>query len=89
MAREKKPVTKLGAKHLIGYGAGDAGGVLMLMVISYLERFSRNILGIDPIVYAGILVVWNVWDAINDPLVGTFMDFAFSKAKNKTNKFRP
>ena len=89
MAREKKPVTKLGAKHLIGYGAGDAGGVLMLMVISYLERFSRNILGIDPIVYAGILVVWNVWDAINDPLVGTFMDFAFSKAKNKANKFRP
>ena len=89
MARVKKPVTKLTAMHHIGYGCGDAGGVLMLMVISYLERFSRNILGIDPIVYAGILVVWNVWDAINDPLVGTFMDFAFSKAKNKTNKFRP
>ena len=89
MARVKKPVTKLNAMHHIGYGAGDAGGVLMLMVISYLERFSRNILGIDPIVYAGILVVWNVWDAINDPLVGTFMDFAFSKAKNKANKFRP
>ncbi len=85
----KKPVTKLNAMHHIGYGAGDAGGVLMLMVISYLERFSRNILGIDPMVYAGILVVWNVWDAINDPLVGTFMDFAFSKAKNKSNKFRP
>ena len=82
----KKPVTKLTAKHHIGYGAGDAGGVLMLMVISYLERFSRNILGIDPLVYAGILVVWNVWDAINDPLVGTFMDFAFMKAKNKANK---
>ena len=89
MARVKKPVTKLNAMHHIGYGCGDAGGVLMLMVISYLERFSRNILGIDPIVYAGILVVWNVWDAINDPLVGTFMDFAFSKAKNKANKFRP
>ena len=89
MAREKKPVTKLNAMHHIGYGAGDAGGVLMLMVISYLERFSRNILGIDPIVYAGILVVWNVWDAINDPLVGTFMDFAFSKAKPGSDKFRP
>ena len=85
----KKPVTKLNAMHHIGYGAGDAGGVLMLMVISYLERFSRNILGVDPLVYAGILVVWNVWDAINDPLVGTFMDFAFAKAKNKANKFRP
>ena len=85
----KKPVTKLNALHHIGYGAGDAGGVLMLIVISYLERFSRNILGINPAVYAAILVVWNVWDAINDPLVGTFMDVMFSKAKNKANKFRP
>ena len=34
-------------------------------------------------------MIWNVWDAINDPLVGTFMDIRFSKAKNKTNKFRP
>ena len=65
------------------------GGVVMLMLISYLERFSRNVLGVDPVIYAGILVVWNVWDAINDPLVGTFMDVMFTKAKNKTNKFRP
>ena len=50
MAKVKAPVTKLGAKHMIGYGAGDAGGVCMLMVISYLERFSRNILGINPAV---------------------------------------
>ena len=89
MAKVKTPSAKLGVKHHIGYGAADAGGVLMLMVISYLERFSRNILGVDPLIYAGILVVWNVWDAINDPLVGTFMDFAFAKAKNKSNKFRP
>ena len=85
----KKPVTKLNALHHIGYGAGDAGGVLMLIVISYLERFSRNILGINPAVYATILIVWNIWDAVNDPLVGTFMDVMFSKAKNKSNKFRP
>ena len=43
----KKPVTKLNALHHIGYGAGDAGGVLMLMMISYLEYFSRNILGVS------------------------------------------
>ena len=85
----KTPSTKLGLKHHIGYGAGDAGGVLMLITISYLERFSRNVLGVDPLIYAGILLVWNIWDAINDPLVGTFMDVMFSKAKNKTNKFRP
>ena len=85
----KKPVTKLGALHHIGYGCGDAGGVLMLLMITYLEYFSRNILGIDSYVYATILLVWNIWDAINDPLVGTFMDVRFAKAKNKSNKFRP
>ena len=85
----KKPVTKLGALHHIGYGCGDAGGVCMLLLITYLERFARNVLGVDPIVYAGILLVWNIWDAINDPLVGTFMDVMFSKAKNRSNKFRP
>lgn len=85
----KKPVTKLGALHHIGYGCGDAGGVCMLLLISYLERFARNVLGVNPLVYAGILLVWNIWDAINDPLVGTFMDVMFAKAKNKSNKFRP
>ena len=85
----KKPVNKLGVMHHIGYGAGDAGGVLMLMMISYLEYFSRNILGVSSYAYAAILLIWNIWDAINDPLVGTFMDIRFAKAKNKTNKFRP
>ena len=89
MAKVKAPVTKLNAMHHIGYGAGDAGGVLMLMMISYLEYFSRNILGVSSYVYAAILLVWNIWDMINDPLVGTFMDIRFAKAKNKTNKFRP
>lgn len=89
MGKNKGPVAKLNTMHHIGYGAGDAGGVVMLMLISYLERFSRNVLGVNPAIYAGILIVWNVWDAINDPLVGTFMDVMFSKAKNKSNKFRP
>ena len=89
MAKTKSAATGLTKMNHIGYGAGDAGGVVMLMLISYLERFSRNVLGVDPVLYAGILVVWNVWDAINDPLVGTFMDVMFSKAKNKSNKFRP
>ena len=80
---------KLGLKHHIGYGAGDAGGVCMLVMIGYMARYIQNVLGVDPILYAGILLVWNVWDAVNDPMVGTFMDMSFAKAKNKTNKFRP
>ena len=89
MAKKEKTIKKLGVLRHIGYGCGDAGGVLMLIMISYLEYFSRNILGVPAGVYAVILLIWNVWDAINDPLVGTFMDIRFAKAKNKKNKFRP
>lgn len=89
MGKTKGPVTKLNAMHHIGYGAADAGGVVTLMLIGYLERFARTVLGINPAIYAAILIVWNVWDAINDPLVGTFMDVMFAKSKNKKNKFRP
>ena len=59
-----------------------------MVMIGYLARFAQNVLFIDPLVYAGILLVWNIWDAVNDPLVGTFMDFMFSKS-NKAEKFRP
>ena len=89
MAKVKAPVTKLNAWHHISYGAGDAGGVVTMVMIGYLARFAQNVLFIDPLVYAAILLVWNIWDAVNDPLVGTFMDVMFSKAKNKSNKFRP
>ena len=85
----KKPSTKLGVRHHIGYGAADAGGVIMLVMIGMMNRYVQNVLGVSPAVLATMLLIWNIWDAVNDPLVGTFMDIRFSKAKNKANKFRP
>ena len=85
----KTPSAKLGIKHHIGYGAGDAGGVVMLVAIGQMNRYITNVLGVAPGLLATMLLIWNIWDAVNDPLVGTFMDVAFSKSKNKTNKFRP
>ena len=85
----KKPSTKLGVRHHIGYGAADAGGVIMLVMIGMMNRYIQNVLGVSPAVLATMLLIWNIWDAVNDPLVGTFMDMRFAKAKNKANKFRP
>ena len=85
----KTPSAKLNVRHHLGYGAGDAGGVVMLVAIGQMNRYITNVLLIDPALLATILLVWNIWDAVNDPLVGTFMDVMFAKSKNKTNKFRP
>lgn len=77
-------------KHKIGYAAGDCGGIISNALLGgYMTRYITNILGLDFTLLAGILLIWNIWDAVNDPLMGTIMDKSFAKAKNKKNKFRP
>lgn len=85
----KTPSAKLTFKHLLGYGAGDAGGVVMLIAIGQMNRYITNILGISPATLATLLLIWNIWDAVNDPLIGTFLDVSFAKSKGKKEKFRP
>ena len=38
---------------------------------------------------AALLFIWNVWDFINDPLMGALMDKMFARNKNPKGKFRP
>lgn len=77
-------------KHRVGYACGDAGGVTTLVLISaYLTRYLTTVLGIDFGTVGTLLLIWNTWDMINDPMVGGLMDRAFAKAKPGQDKFRP
>ena len=84
MAKVKKPSEKLSVKHIIGYGCGDAGGVITLYMVSgYMSRYLQVHLGMNAAALAAILLIWNIWDAINDPLMGTLIDMAFAKTLKK------
>lgn len=86
----KTPSTKLTLKHIIGYGAGDCGGCFGLYMVSmYMSRFLQVNLGVNEGILAIILLIWNIWDTVNDPMMGTIMDICFSKAKPGADKFRP
>lgn len=38
----------------------------------------------------GVLtIIWTIWDAVNDPMMGALMDKAFAKKQTKNGKFRP
>ena len=88
MAKAKSD--KLTLKHIIGYGAGDCGGCFGLyMVAMFMSRFLQVNLGVNAALLATILLVWNIWDTVNDPLMGTIMDICFAKAKPGSDKFRP
>lgn len=83
-------VPKLTLANIIGYGCGDAGGVITLYAVSgFMSRYLQVHLQVNPVLLATILLIWNAWDAINDPLMGTIMDIVYSKAKPGSDKFRP
>lgn len=87
----KKPVgNRLTGKHLVGYGLGDAGGCMTFALMgAYVTRYYTNVLNVDTVVLATLLLIWNIWDAVNDPLMGALMDKAFAKKQHKSGKFRP
>lgn len=77
-------------KHRIGYAAGDAGGVITLvMAQTYMNRYITNIVGVSFSTLSILLLVWNIWDAVNDPLLGNIIDRLFEKKDPKSDKFRP
>ena len=80
----------LSAKHWFGYMFGDFGGCMTFALMSSIfSIYCTNVLGVKPWVMGILTIVWTVWDAINDPLMGALMDKAFAKNKNKRGKFRP
>ncbi len=92
MAKKDKTKTQSGlsTKHIVGYGCGDLGGCMTFALMgSIVTRYYTNVLEVDTAVLATLLVVWNVWDAINDPLVGALMDKMYAKKPDKRGRFRP
>ena len=87
-AKKKKGGIKL--KNWIGYMFGDFGGCMTFALMSSIvTRYYTNVLKIDDNVLFVLIMIWNIWDAINDPLMGTLMDKIFAKSKNAKGKFRP
>ena len=54
-----------------------------------MTRYLQVHLAVNPAILATMLLIWNVWDAINDPLMGSIMDIVFARSKHGKDKFRP
>lgn len=88
MAKTKTP-SGLSMKHKIGYACGDLGGCMTFALMgSIVTRYYTNVLQVNTVVLATMLLVWNVWDAVNDPLMGALMDKVFAKHHGQGGKFR-
>ena len=88
MKKEKKMNAaghrKFGMLDSISYAAGDLGCNMSFALKSTMSIFWTQFMGMD-LWYALLLIVVQVWDAINDPLIGSIIDA--DKHKYKRNKF--
>lgn len=77
-------------KHKLGYGLGDAGGCMTFALMTGIfTRYCTEVLHVDTVVLAGLFLVWNIWDSVNDPMMGALMDKMFAKKRHPQGKFRP
>lgn len=71
----------------VGYAMGDMGGLLTFSLIgAFQNKFYTDVLRIDPAKIVILILVARLWDAINDPIWGAFID---SRKPTRQGKFRP
>lgn len=74
-------------KDKIGYAMGDMGGLMTFGLVSaFLNMFYTDVLGISAAKITVLMLVARIWDAVNDPLWGSFVD---SRKPTKFGRFRP
>lgn len=85
---EEKALTHgIKLKDKIGYALGDAGGLLTFSLIgAFQNKFYTDALGISPAKIVVLILVARIWDAINDPLWGAFIQ---SRKPSPRGQFRP
>lgn len=75
---------KFGIRDSIAYAAGDLGCNMSFALKSTMSIFWTQFMGLE-LWYALLLIVVQVWDAINDPLIGSIIDA--DRHTYKRNKF--
>ena len=89
MAKEKRDANgkrKFGMLDNLAYAAGDFGCNMSFALKGTLIIFWTQFMQMDSILYAGLLLIVQIWDAINDPLVGAMIDA--DQRKYRLGKFK-
>ena len=82
---DAKGYRKFGFRDKLAYAAGDFGCNMSFALKGYLMIYWTQFMGMTESVYALLLLVCQIWDAVNDPLIGAMIDS--DKRKYKRNKF--
>ncbi len=65
---------KFGMRDSLAYAAGDFGCNMSFALKGTMAIFWTQFMQMPSLIYAGLLILVQVWDAINDPLIGSIID---------------
>ena len=65
---------KFGMRDCLAYAAGDFGCNMSFGLKGTMAIFWTQFMKMDSLLYAALLIIVQVWDAINDPLIGSLID---------------
>lgn len=84
---KNNPLTR---KHRIGYALGDFGGCMTFSLMSaFLTRYYVNVALMDTAVIAVMTLIWKIFDALSNPVIGVLLDKSFANRSGRGDKFRP
>ena len=77
-------------RHRVGYALGDFGGCMTFSLMSaFMTRYYVNVALMDTAVIAAMTLIWKIFDALSNPVIGVMMDKSFAQGNGKGGKFRP
>lgn len=78
--------TRVPAREKVGYAFGDVASCIFWQTIgSFLLFFYTDVFGISAAAAGTMFLVTRLWDAVNDPILGTIAD----RTKTRWGRFRP
>jgi GPH family glycoside/pentoside/hexuronide:cation symporter len=83
---EETRSTRPGVLEKIGYGLGDTASNLYFQFFNlFLFYYYTDVFGLNPAAIGTMYLVANLWDAVNDPIMGAIAD----RVQTKRGKYRP
>jgi melibiose permease len=77
--------TKINKKVKLSYAIGGFGKDAMFATSTFMMFYFNDLLGISATFLGIMIMVVRIWDAVNDPIMGTIVD----RTKTRWGKFRP
>lgn len=78
---------KFGMRDLFGYAMGDFGcNMCFALITNYMLLYYTQYIGLKMKDWAWIIIAGKIWDAINDPIIGSIVD---NVRISKKSKFMP